>query len=99
MLAENTLKDLIFSSPTLAPGRLPAKPELQKIGPPPHANGDGYGVQRKWANRFEGADRFLYGTLGLALVAPGYSVRDLNDSIDGQILSGERLVPKRGPKR
>jgi pimeloyl-ACP methyl ester carboxylesterase len=37
---------------------------------------------------------FLYGTLGLALVTPGYSVRDLNDSLDGQNLSGERLVPQ-----
>ena len=68
--------------------------ELKSIGAPPYANGWGYQVQRKWSNRFEGADRFLAGTLGLALVAPGNSVRDLNDSIDGQILSGERLVPQ-----
>jgi pimeloyl-ACP methyl ester carboxylesterase len=68
--------------------------ELRRIGPPPYAKGESYGIQRKWSNRFEGADRFLYGTLGLALVAPGYSVRDLNDSLDGQNLSGERLVPQ-----
>jgi pimeloyl-ACP methyl ester carboxylesterase len=77
-----------------AAGNQQALDELKSIGPPPYANGEGSGVQRKWANRFEGADRFLYGTLGLALVAPGYSVRDLSDSIDGQILSGERLVPQ-----
>jgi pimeloyl-ACP methyl ester carboxylesterase len=77
-----------------ATGNQQAVAELRRIGPPPYANGEGYGVQRKWANSFEGADRFLAGTLGLALVAPGNSVRDLNDSIDGQILSGDRLVPQ-----
>ena len=51
-------------------------------------------MQRKWSNRFEGADEFLYGTLGLALVAPGGSVQDINDDGDGQMLSGERLVPQ-----
>jgi pimeloyl-ACP methyl ester carboxylesterase len=75
-------------------GNQQALDELKSIGPPPYANGAGYGIQRKWANRFEGADRFLYGTLGLALVAPGHSVQDLNDSIDGQMLSGDRLVPE-----
>jgi pimeloyl-ACP methyl ester carboxylesterase len=49
-------------------------------------------VQRKWANRFEGADRFLAGTLGLALVAPGYSAQDLNDSFDGENFSSERIA-------
>jgi pimeloyl-ACP methyl ester carboxylesterase len=75
-------------------GNQQAAAELRRIGEPPYPNGEGYGVQRKWANSFEGADRFLPGTLGLALVAPGNSVRDLNDSIDGQILSGDRLVPQ-----
>jgi len=75
-----------------ATGNQPAVDELRRIGPPPYANGEGYQVQRKWSNRFEGADRFLYGTLGLALVAPGGSVQDPNDSGDGQNLSGERLV-------
>jgi pimeloyl-ACP methyl ester carboxylesterase len=62
---------------------------------------EGYGVQRKWANAFEGADQFLGGTIGLALVAPGYSVSDINDWLDGQILSGDLLVPQmhtHGPK-
>jgi pimeloyl-ACP methyl ester carboxylesterase len=75
-------------------GNQQAIDELRRIGPPPYANGEGYGIQRKWSNTFEGADRFLYGTLGLTLVAPGSSVEDLNDSRDGQNLSSERLVPQ-----
>ena len=31
---------------------------------------------------------------GLALSAPGYSLRDINDWIDGQGLSGQRLIPQ-----
>jgi pimeloyl-ACP methyl ester carboxylesterase len=77
-----------------ATGNQQAFDELKSIGPPPYPSGQGYQVQRKWANRFEGADQFLFGTLGLALVAPGSSVQDVNDSADGQILSGERLVPQ-----
>jgi len=68
--------------------------ELQRVGPPPYATGEGYQVQRKWANRFEGADTFLNGTIGHALVAPGGSAQDLQDSADGQMLSGGRLVPQ-----
>src|SRR5580704_6927628 len=48
-----------------ATGNQQAVAELRRIGAPPYSNGEGYGVQRKWANRFEGADRFLAGTLGL----------------------------------
>ena len=68
--------------------------ELSHVGPPPYNSGEGFRVQHKWANAFEGADEFLYGTLGLALVAPGYSVQDINDSGDRQILSADRLVPE-----
>ena len=68
--------------------------ELSRIGPPPYSSGEGYRVQWKWANAFEGANEFIYSTLGLALVAPGYSVQDINDSGDGQNLSAERLVPQ-----
>jgi len=39
-------------------------------------------------------DQFLDATIGLALVAPGNSVQDINDSGDGQLLSGERLWPQ-----
>ncbi|HEY1937692.1 MAG TPA: alpha/beta hydrolase [Candidatus Angelobacter sp.] len=84
-----------------AVGNNRAMDELTKVGPPPYSSSEGYGVQRKWANAFEGADRFLPGTLGLALVAPGCSVEDINDSVAGQSLSAEQLVPQTkssGPK-
>jgi len=69
-----------------------AEEELRRVGSPPYASGEGYQVQRKWANIFEGANEFLYGTIGLTLVAPGGSVADINDDVDGQTLSAERLV-------
>lgn len=84
-----------------AAGNQRAIAELSKVGPPPYSSGDGYRVQRTWANAFEGADRFLSSTLGLALVAPGCSVADINDSATGQVFSAERLVPQTrssGPK-
>jgi pimeloyl-ACP methyl ester carboxylesterase len=84
-----------------AVGNQQAFDELSRVGAPPYASGEGYQVQRKWANAFEGADQFLFGTIGLTLVAPGNSVQDLNDSADGQMLSGECLVPQTkssGPK-
>jgi pimeloyl-ACP methyl ester carboxylesterase len=68
--------------------------ELREVGPPPYANGKGYGVQRKWSNLFEGADFFINSMFGLALTAPGYSPRDINDWGDGQELSGQRLIPQ-----
>ena len=77
-----------------ATGNQRALDDLRRVGPPPYQSGEGYGVQRQWANRFEEADQFLYGTIGLTLVAPGNSVQDMNDSADGQMLSGERLVPQ-----
>lgn len=71
--------------------------ELRQVGPPPYSASQGYSVQRKWANRFEGSDQFLLGTLSLTLVAPGGSVQDINDSVDGQMLSGERLASHTRP--
>jgi pimeloyl-ACP methyl ester carboxylesterase len=68
--------------------------ELKEVGPPPYSNGRGYAVQRKWSNLFEGADSFLSSMFGFALSAPGYSVRDINDWIEGQDLSGQRLIPQ-----
>jgi len=68
--------------------------ELEQVGPPPWQDGRGYAVQRRWANLFEGADMFLPSTLGLALNAPGYTTRDVNDWLSGQSLSAERLVPQ-----
>ena len=75
--------------------------ELSHVGPPPYESGEGYRVQWKWANAFEGADQFLAGTIGLTLVAPGSSVQDVNDIGDGEILSADQLVPQTkssGPK-
>jgi pimeloyl-ACP methyl ester carboxylesterase len=77
-----------------AVGERQAIEELSRVGPPPYKSGEGYRVQHKWANAFEGADQFLYGTIGLTLVAPGNSVQDMNDSADGQMFSGDRLVPQ-----
>ncbi len=67
--------------------------ELTDVGPPPYPDGRGYSVQRKWSNLFEGADRFIASTFGLALGAPGYTTKDVADWIDGQGVSAERLVP------
>ena len=66
--------------------------ELREVGPPPYVDGRGYGVQRRWSNLFEGADAFIASMVGFALTAPGYTLRDVNDWFDGQIVSGERLV-------
>ena len=82
-------------------GNAQALRDLRRVGPPPYASGEGYGIQRRWANAFEGADQFLFGTIGLILVAPGNSVQDINDSVAGQQLSAERLVSQTkslGPK-
>jgi pimeloyl-ACP methyl ester carboxylesterase len=68
-------------------GNQEAIDELKRVGPPPYANGEGYGAQRKWSNRFEGSYEFLYGTIGLASVAPGVTLQDINDDFDGQILA------------
>lgn len=68
--------------------------ELKEVGPPPYKDGKGFAVQRKWSNLFEGADVFLASALGFALAAPGASLGDINDWFEGQIVSGEHLVPK-----
>lgn len=68
--------------------------ELEEVGPPPYADGRGYAVQRKWANLFEGADLFLASMLGRALGAPGSTLGDVNDWLEGQGVSAERLVPQ-----
>jgi len=77
-----------------ASGDRRALDELKEVGPPPYTDGRGFGVQRKWSNLFEGADMFLGSMLGLALTAPGYSAKDINDWLEGQSLSAERLVPQ-----
>ena len=74
-------------------GERGALEELRAIGPPPFADRQSFAVQRKWANLFEGADRFIATMLGLGYFAPGYSLRDVHDWLDGQQLTAERLVP------
>ena len=71
-----------------------ARRELEEIGPPPYADGRGYQVQRRWANLFEGADAFIASMLGFALGAPGYTLRDLSDWGEGQMVSGERIMSR-----
>jgi pimeloyl-ACP methyl ester carboxylesterase len=68
--------------------------ELEEVGRPPWKDGRGFAVQHRWSNLFEHADVFLPSTLALALSAPGYSLSDVNDWIEGQILSAQRLVPQ-----
>jgi pimeloyl-ACP methyl ester carboxylesterase len=68
--------------------------ELKDVGRPPWTDGHGYAVQRKWSNMFEHADVFLPSTVAFALSVPGYSVQDVNDWLEGQVLSGERLIPQ-----
>jgi pimeloyl-ACP methyl ester carboxylesterase len=68
--------------------------ELKDIGPPPYSGGRGYAIQRKWSNLFEGADFFISSMFAFALTAPGYSLRDIDDWVEGQDLSGQRLIPQ-----
>jgi pimeloyl-ACP methyl ester carboxylesterase len=68
--------------------------ELEETGPPPYKTGQGYQVQRRWSNLFEGADSFLASTMGFALSAPGYTITDVNNWIDGMVLSADRLIPQ-----
>jgi pimeloyl-ACP methyl ester carboxylesterase len=75
-------------------GNSRALQELKEVGPPPYKDGKGFGVQRKWANLFEGADVFIASMMGFALTAPGYSLSDINDWFDGQNVSAEHLVPQ-----
>jgi len=68
--------------------------ELKEVGPPPYKDGRGYGVQHRWSNMFEGADMFIASMLGLAMTAPGYTLRDINEWADGQGVSADQLVPQ-----
>lgn len=75
-------------------GNQEAIDELTQVGPPPYSSGAGYAVQRKWSNTFEDADEFLFGNIGLTIVAPGGSVASVNDEAAGEVLSADRLVPQ-----
>ena len=74
-------------------GNSQALNELKEVGRPPYKDGNSFAVQHKWANLFERADVFLASALGFALIAPGYSVGDINDWFEGQNVSGDHLVP------
>jgi pimeloyl-ACP methyl ester carboxylesterase len=75
-------------------GNSQALQELKEVGTPPYKDGKGFAVQRKWANMFEGGDVFIASMLGFALTAPGYSLADINDWLEGQNVSAEHLVPQ-----
>jgi pimeloyl-ACP methyl ester carboxylesterase len=77
-----------------AAGDARAVRELEEVGPPPYKDGQGYRVQRRWSNLFEGADAFIASMLGFALDAPGYTMHDVNDWLDGQMVSADHLVPE-----
>ena len=74
-------------------GNSRARKELKEVGPPLYKDGRGYAIQRKWSNPFKGADVFLASALGFALTAPGYSLGDINNWLEGQTVSAEQLVP------
>jgi pimeloyl-ACP methyl ester carboxylesterase len=65
--------------------------ELTAVGPPPYPDFKGWPVLHKWRNRLEGSDRFIGGTLGFALAAPGYTPADVTDWVIGQDVSGRAL--------
>lgn len=74
-----------------------AMAELQAIGPPPWPDGRGFETDLKWAGRF-GNDNFFGATaLGLALRAPGYTLKDLNDWWLGEELSDRYLYAQAPP--
>jgi pimeloyl-ACP methyl ester carboxylesterase len=76
-----------------ASGDSAAVAELKAIGPPPYKDGKGWRTLYKWRRACEGAntERFLAGLMGIALVAPGSATRDINDWLDGQVLSEQQL--------
>jgi pimeloyl-ACP methyl ester carboxylesterase len=67
---------------------------LTEIGPPPWNDGRAYGVEHTWTNLLEHNDAFLMSALGFRLLAPGVTTRDINDQFDGELFSGDKLVPQ-----
>lgn len=74
-------------------GELDALASLKAIGTPPYPDGKGWQLFYRWRRKCEGAetDKFLGGLAGFAFQSPGYSIRDINEWLDGQVLGGERL--------
>ncbi len=72
-----------------------AAANLKAAGPPPYVEGSpAQGILAYWRASCEGPDsaRFLDGRLGLALTGPAFSLRDLDDWLDGQALSAQLLA-------
>ncbi|HEX4049973.1 MAG TPA: alpha/beta hydrolase [Steroidobacteraceae bacterium] len=69
--------------------------DLKAAGLPPYAEGSpAQQILARWRDACEGAqsDRFRDARLGFALAAPGYSVHDLDDWLDGRSLSAQLLA-------
>ena len=75
-------------------GEKVAVEELTAIGPPPWKNGSAYAVQHKWANLLGHEDFFLDASLAAKMTAPGATFRSLNADFDGELFSGDQLVPQ-----
>jgi pimeloyl-ACP methyl ester carboxylesterase len=69
--------------------------DLKAAGPPPYTQGSpAQQILARWRDVCEGAEseRFRDARLGFALAAPGYTVHDLDDWLDGQVLSAQLLA-------
>jgi pimeloyl-ACP methyl ester carboxylesterase len=69
--------------------------DLKAAGMPPYAQGSpAQQILVRWRNACEGAEseRFRDARLGFALAAPGYSVHDLDDWLEGRSLSAQLLA-------
>ncbi|HWG77137.1 MAG TPA: alpha/beta hydrolase [Steroidobacteraceae bacterium] len=69
--------------------------DLKAAGVPPYAEGSpAQQILARWRDACEGAEseRFRDARLGFALAAPGYSVHDLDDWLEGRALSAQLLA-------
>jgi pimeloyl-ACP methyl ester carboxylesterase len=69
--------------------------DLRAAGPPPYAEGSpAQEILARWRDVCEGAEseRFRDARLGFALAAPGYTVHDLDDWLQGRALSAQLLA-------
>jgi pimeloyl-ACP methyl ester carboxylesterase len=80
-------------------GNARALADLQRVGPPPYASGDGYRVQWAWANAFEGADQFLNGTIGLTFAIPIFFFQGAEDFTTPTALARQYLAMIHAPRK
>ncbi len=79
--------------------------DLKAAGPPPYMDGSPAQAQlSRWRDVCEGveSERFRDARIGFALAAPGYTVHDLDDWMDGQTQSAQLLARQQrefAPKR